>query len=237
MSTRQQQANTIINSYTGFATAAAVIPIPVADTVAISGLQVAMVVQLGSVYGEAIGKGFAKSLLGVFAAAKVGEWLASLSKSVPGIGTVVGGAIQMAIAGTVTYSLGLAVLSLLEKGRPLTEENLKREKDNQDPEELKRKKEELKQQAERTRQAEDSIGLNVQILEKDKSLLVSFDASNYSTISLSIIGDNYEEIFRARIKPTDNSYKWSYENEDSTNYMVNLTCDDLLPVAKSVSIK
>ncbi len=237
MSTRQQQATTIINSYTGFVTAAAVIPIPVADTVAISGLQVAMVIQLGNVYGEAIGKGFAKSLLGVYVAAKAGEWFASTLKSIPGVGTVVGGAIQMAIAGTVTYSLGLAVLNLLEKGSPLTEENLKREKEKQDPEEIKRKKEELKQQAERTKQAEGSIGLNVENQEKEQSLLVTFDASMYTTISLSIVGESYEEIFRARIKPTDKSYKWSYANDDSSNYMVNLTCDDLLPLAKSVSIR
>ncbi len=236
MSDRQQKANVIINSYTGFATTAAVIPIPVADTVAISGLQVAMVVQLGNLYGQPIGKDLAKGLLGVFLAAKVGEWLASLAKTIPGLGTVGGGIVQMVIAGSMTYSLGQAVVSVLEKGQPLTKENVKREKDNQDPEELKRKQEELKRQAERTKEAEKGIGFDVQVSSKDKSLLITFDASNYSTIHLSIVDEAYEEIFKTRIKPNINSYKWSYASEDSSSYMINLTCDDLLPVSKSVTI-
>jgi hypothetical protein len=60
---RSDRSDTIIDSYTGLATSAAVIPLPVIDVVAISGLQVAMVLQLGNNYGQTIGKDFAKGMV------------------------------------------------------------------------------------------------------------------------------------------------------------------------------
>jgi uncharacterized protein (DUF697 family) len=231
---RSDTANTIVNTYTGLATAAAVIPIPVADTIAISGLQIAMVIQLGNLYDQPIGKEFAKGLLGVYAAAKVGEWIASLFKGIPGIGTIGGGIAQMTIAGTVTYSLGLALISILERGEKITVKNLKDEKDKQDPEEIERKKRELRFKATKTKEWEPKIAFQATPNPFLKEITFSFNVENFKLIKLLIIGDEYKEILSFTVASSQKNYNWNPTNIKSGSYIASLTCDDLLPIAITI---
>jgi len=139
---RREQAVTIINSYTGLATASAVIPVPVADVVAITGLQVTMIIHLGNAYGKTISRHTARSFVLAALAGSAGMFLFSLIKTIPGVGSIIGGVSQMAIAGTITYSLGLAVKYMLDHDKDLNKDEFGDAISKLDPEELKKKKEE-----------------------------------------------------------------------------------------------
>lgn len=126
MADAETKADGIIAGGVTAAMAGAVIPIPVADTVAITSAQVAMLGALSAVYGVALDQRTIYGLVLVYGGAKAGEFLGSMLKFIPGLGTVVGGALQMAIAGTVTAAMGIGMKNMLKKGETVNAENLKR---------------------------------------------------------------------------------------------------------------
>jgi uncharacterized protein (DUF697 family) len=227
---QSQKANTIINSSTGLATAAAVIPIPVADTVAISGIQIGMVVSLGANYGEVISKSFAKSLLGVFLAAKVGEWIASLAKAIPGLGTLVGGGAQMLIAGTITLSLGKAVKSILENNQELSTENLKKAKDGLDKKEIAEEAKILKDKIKKTRAAQKSIAFTAFPESFSDEVVFSFNLEDINEASLRITTVDGEIVYQGEVPTSSDSETIDTEELDEGTYLAYLECDELLPI-------
>ena len=129
-----RRADAVIATGTTSAMAAAVIPLPVADVVAITGAQVTMLGALSLNYGKTIDKSTLAGLTSIYMGGVVGQGLASLVKLFPGIGTFVGGSIQMAIAGAITASMGLGMKALLRAGKPITRENLRSAADAAKPE-------------------------------------------------------------------------------------------------------
>lgn len=108
-SDKKNKCGLIIHSASAAAAAAGATPIPVADTIPISAAQVAMIVSLGKVFDLTISNSVAKSVIGVGLAQSVGRTLASGLKAIPGIGTVIGGAISSATAASLTEVLGWLV--------------------------------------------------------------------------------------------------------------------------------
>ena len=96
----------IIQNHIVFSMIAGAIPLPLADIAAVTAIQLDMIKQIAkhrSVdYDENLGKSFATSLAGA-TFAKVG---ASLIKSIPGIGTILGIGTQVVLSGASTYALG-----------------------------------------------------------------------------------------------------------------------------------
>ena len=89
------KCNGVIHTAALAAGGAGFIPIPVADAVPISAAQVAMVVGLGKIFGQAITDSAAKGLIGAAASTLVGR---SLVKLIP----IVGWAASAAVAAGVT---------------------------------------------------------------------------------------------------------------------------------------
>jgi len=117
MSEITQRANSSIRNHTLFAMTAAVVPVPVADIGAITAVEIDMIRALTKIYGLKWNENIGKQAVGIAAAATTGSGIwASLIKIFPGIGTVVGGAIQMTIAGAVCYAVGKAYQKHLETG-------------------------------------------------------------------------------------------------------------------------
>lgn len=117
MSRLTQRADSCIRNHTGFAMAAAVVPVPVADIGAITAVEIDMLRALTKIYGLKWTDQLGKQALGIAAAATGGTAIwASIAKLVPGLGTAVGGAIQMTVAGSVCYALGKAYQTHLETG-------------------------------------------------------------------------------------------------------------------------
>jgi len=94
-------------------------PIPFSDWVAIVPMQLTMLIHISVIFGLEIDKAIVQSILtGSFAssgATILGRFLGSLAKLIPGIGTVVGGSINAAIASSITTAIGGAYIKLLSK--------------------------------------------------------------------------------------------------------------------------
>lgn len=106
----EKKCHLAIHSATTAAAAAGAIPIPMSDAIPITAAQIAMIVQLGKVFGITLSQAAAKSIAGVTLTQSAGRAVASgLIKAVPGAGTVIGGVIGATTAAALTEALGWIV--------------------------------------------------------------------------------------------------------------------------------
>lgn len=103
----EKKCHAAIHSATAAAAAAGAIPIPMSDAVPITAAQIGMIVALGKIFGITLNDAAAKSLASIGLAQQTGRAVASnLIKMIPGVGTVVGGAIGASTAAVLTEVLG-----------------------------------------------------------------------------------------------------------------------------------
>ncbi len=116
---KHPKANEIVRNHVGFALGAALIPMPGADLLAVSAVQLNMLRQLAKLYQvgfmDTLGKNLISAVVGT-SAARLG---ASLVKAIPGIGTVIGEISMPALSGASTYALGKVVANHFQKGGTL----------------------------------------------------------------------------------------------------------------------
>ena len=120
VASREVQALSLVKSYVGWASGVALIPVPMADLVAISLTQLRMVQKLSELYKIPFNQNLAKNIIGsligsatpVLAAAPA----ASLLKMIPVIGTVVGSVTLPLVTGAATYALGKVFVQHFESG-------------------------------------------------------------------------------------------------------------------------
>ncbi len=119
---KQSKASEIIKNHVGFSLGAALIPLPGADLLAVSGVQINMLRQLAKLYKvsffDSLGKNIVSALVGG-SAARLG---ASLVKAIPGVGTIIGELSMPILSGASTWALGRTVANHLHNGG--TMENL-----------------------------------------------------------------------------------------------------------------
>jgi uncharacterized protein (DUF697 family)/predicted GTPase len=100
----------------GAATAAAAVgaaPIPVADAAVLVPIQLGMMATISRIYGIDVGRATTAALAATVTATTTGRTLAGgLLKLVPGVGTVVGGAITAGVASGLTLAMGQAWLTV-----------------------------------------------------------------------------------------------------------------------------
>lgn len=118
-SDQEKECHLIIHaaSVAAFGVGAGLAQIPGADCVALAGIQTAMVVALGKVFGKTIQQGAAVAAVATMFAQTVGKVAAKyavgvVTKWIPGIGNYVNGT----IAATVTELMGWALADEIEKG-------------------------------------------------------------------------------------------------------------------------
>ncbi len=95
------------------------IPVPFSDFWTIIPTQITMIASITSVYGfpfsKALLTGIVSSVIGTSGTTYLGKLLASnIIKLIPGIGTVVGGAINGTTAGLLTSALGFAYIKVMD---------------------------------------------------------------------------------------------------------------------------
>ena len=151
-SERSKHADTIIQNHVIWSMGAGLVPILMADILAVSALQIDMIRQLCRVYdvdfSETQGKAIVTSLTSS-TLARAGA--RSLVKLIPGIGSIIGGVTVSAFAGASTYALGEVFKRHFESGGTILDFDMDRlknlykekfEKGKKVAEELRRKKEE-----------------------------------------------------------------------------------------------
>lgn len=99
-------ANTIVLEQTGFATAAGLIPIPIADLVAVTAIHMDMIKQIAIVYEVDYSENTGKKLISAIGGTIIARIGSSAIKVIPGIGTLIGELTGAAVAAATTYALG-----------------------------------------------------------------------------------------------------------------------------------
>jgi predicted GTPase len=120
LGSKREYAIRAIKQHSAGAFATGFTPIPVSDAPLLVANQLALVARILHIYNLQSFKNFLSnatiaSLVGQVLA-RSGMYAASqLLKMIPGIGTILGGTINGAVAGSITYALGLSVIELCEQ--------------------------------------------------------------------------------------------------------------------------
>jgi uncharacterized protein (DUF697 family) len=108
---KQSGAEGIIRSHVLWAMGGGLIPVPLVDLAAVTAIQLDMLQQLAHLYGvdytQSTGKAFVSALTGT-TLARLG---ASFIKTIPGVGSLLGGASMSLLSGASTYAVGQVACS------------------------------------------------------------------------------------------------------------------------------
>lgn len=119
--TRLVRAGSIVNRNMLWAAGGGLIPVPVADFIAITAVQMKMLKELSDLYGVKFTEGLAKKSVGALLSGIGGAGLGgvvgfSLAKLLPGLGTLFGVATIPAFASGFTYATGKVFVMHFESG-------------------------------------------------------------------------------------------------------------------------
>ena len=123
---RNRLGDQIIKNHVMWSMGAGLIPFPIADLLAVTGIQLDMIRQLCQLYDvdfkDTRGKAIVSSLTGS-SMARMG---AQAVKFIPGIGSVVGGLTMSVLSGGTTYAIGHVFASHFETGGTLLDFDVER---------------------------------------------------------------------------------------------------------------
>ena len=120
---RSSQAGNIIKNHVIGVMGASLVPIPLFDLVALTGVQIKMLHSLTKLYevpfSKNLGKSLIVSLLGGIMPTSAAMTLASFAKAVPGLGTATGIISVSVLGGATTYAIGSVFMQHFESGGTL----------------------------------------------------------------------------------------------------------------------
>jgi uncharacterized protein (DUF697 family) len=116
MSSRQDKSEAVIKSSVIWSMGAGLIPIPVADMVAVTAIQMDMLKQLCMIYEINFSESQFKTLLATLTGSALSRMGAEAIKIIPGLGSVIGGVSMAAISGATTYAVGQVFMTHFENG-------------------------------------------------------------------------------------------------------------------------
>jgi len=105
-SEHEKEIDNLIKKHIIFSMTAGAIPIPLADIVAVTAIQLDMIKEIAEIYSVDYDKNKGKSLASSLAGASFARFGASIIKAIPGVGTIVGLGTQVILSGASTYALG-----------------------------------------------------------------------------------------------------------------------------------
>jgi uncharacterized protein (DUF697 family) len=120
---RSQEAKNIIKNHVIGSMGISLVPIPLVDLLALTGIQLRMLHQLARLYrvpfSENLGKSLIISLVGGVMPTSTAITLASFVKAVPGLGTATGMVSVTLLGGATTYAVGSVFMQHFESGGTL----------------------------------------------------------------------------------------------------------------------
>lgn len=116
MNNKSTQAGEIIQYHVIWSMGAGAVPVPIADIAAVTAVQLDMLKQLSSLYGVDYQESSGKNLISAIAGGTLARIAASFVKSIPGVGTLLGGASMVILSGASTYSVGKVFQNHFEGG-------------------------------------------------------------------------------------------------------------------------
>ena len=157
---REKHADTIIKNHIVWSMGAGLIPVPIVDFFAVSGIQLDMIRQLCKLYDqdfkESEGKAIITSLTGS-GLARMGA--KAMIKFIPGVGSVIGGVTMAVLSGASSYALGEVFKKHFETGGTFLDFDPKRLKKiyNEKFEKGKKVAEQIKKENDRKREAAEQM--------------------------------------------------------------------------------
>jgi uncharacterized protein (DUF697 family) len=121
ISEKQQEAVKTVKRYMWWSMGAGLVPVPVLDLLAVSGVQLKMLAELSKQYGipfkESRGKAVIGSLVGFILPHSMSVFVfGTLAKAVPGVGSVAGASAMVAASGACAWALGNVFIQHFESG-------------------------------------------------------------------------------------------------------------------------
>ncbi|MBX2814344.1 MAG: DUF697 domain-containing protein [Saprospiraceae bacterium] len=106
MDNQKELAHDIVKSHVMYSLGAGLVPVPLLDIAAVSAVQLDMLRQLAKLYGKSFKESSGKSWISVITGSTLARMGASLVKTIPGIGSILGGVTMSALSGASTYAIG-----------------------------------------------------------------------------------------------------------------------------------
>lgn len=121
MGYREDKADRIINSHVLIAMGAGAIPVPLVDITAVTAIQLDMIRELSYLYDADFSEALAKNIISAVAGGTLAKIGASLVKTIPGIGSFLGGASMVVLSGASTYAMGQVFIQHFKGGGILSD--------------------------------------------------------------------------------------------------------------------
>jgi len=127
MDGRRAKAVKLVERFSLWSGVAGIIPVPFVDLAAVGGVQIQMLRRLSQIYTVPFsanrGKALIASLAGSMIPASSGMGAASITKSVPVVGTAVSAIVMPALSAGATYAIGMAFIQHFASGGTLLDFN------------------------------------------------------------------------------------------------------------------
>lgn len=120
LTSRREQADKVVRNYSLGSIVPSLIPVPMLDLVAVTGIQLKMLHSLAQTYGaefkEEFGRSAIASLVGGTAALSMSRVVSSTVKVIPGLGSLLGAITMPVINSGTTYAIGKVFTQHFESG-------------------------------------------------------------------------------------------------------------------------
>ena len=197
---REKHADTIIKNHIIWSMGAGLIPVPIVDFFAVSGIQLDMIRQLCKLYDQDFKESEGKAIITALTGSGIARMGAkAMIKFIPGIGSVIGGVTMAVLSGASSYALGEVFKKHFSTGGTFLDFDAKRlkklynekfEKGKKVAEQIKRdneKKKEAAEQAQDARTSGKAVDKLKELAELRKEGLISEE--EFTAMKKKLIGD------------------------------------------------
>lgn len=112
----EDKADKVINSHVLVAMGAGAIPVPIVDVAAVTAIQLDMIRELSYIYDADFSESLGKNIISAVAGSTIAKVGASLVKTIPVVGSFLGGVGMVALSGASTYAMGQVFINHLKSG-------------------------------------------------------------------------------------------------------------------------
>ena len=121
MTEKQQEAVKTVKRYMWWSMGAGLVPVPILDLLAVSGVQLKMLAALSKHYGVPFKKSSGKAVIGSLVGFVLPHSLSvfmfdTLAKTMPGVGSLAGASTMVVVAGAYAWALGNVFIQHFESG-------------------------------------------------------------------------------------------------------------------------
>lgn len=118
---KTELAQEIVKTHLMLAVGGGLIPIPFVDFAAVTGIQINMIRSLSKLYGVDFNEQMGKSLVTSLVGTSIARLAASVVKTIPIIGSILGSASMSILSGASTYAVGQVFIQHFGKGGSLSD--------------------------------------------------------------------------------------------------------------------